>query len=374
MKNILIVRQKYTAFGGAERFVGRVMDALVKQGVDVSVLTRKWSGESVYPVHQLKPFYLGRLWRDWSFASSVCGFVGKQQELLVQSHERLSCCDIYRAGDGVHREWLVQRARINNPVSNLFSHLSLYHHYVKWAESRMFHSQRLKKVVCNSPMVREEIVQRFQLDDSKLTIIRNGVNAEKFHPKLREQHRKTILQEYGIPQDAMVILILGSGFERKGVEIMLKAVGYSSDKVHLLVVGKTSSPKKFERQANKLGIKSRVTFAGPQSDPLPFYGAADVFALPAIYDPAPNVILEAMATGLPVITSFKTGNFDLVKEHQAGFVSDALDLAAIIEFIRRLQDEKTRQTMGVNARKAVLPWTEERMAEEYQALYQEVLN
>ena len=67
-------------------------------------------------------------------------------------------------------------------------------------------------------------------------------------------------------------------------------------------------------------MRGRVTFAGPQTDPKPYYGAADAFVLPTLYDPFPNAALEAMACGLPVVTSTKSGAAELVAEHDAGFV------------------------------------------------------
>jgi len=372
-RKIIIVRQKYTSFGGAERFVNRVMHALMKQGVEVSVLTRQWQGESQFGVQILTPFYVGRWWRDWAFAKSVCRNLKSQSGVIVQSHERLSCCDIYRAGDGIHREWLKQRARISSAWMNRLTQLSPYHYYVKSAEARMFYSSRLKIVVCNSPMVQAELATYFDLPKAKVRVIRNGVNNELFHPKLRKMHRHTIFKQYELPNDALLILILGSGFERKGVSVMLNALAKTAENTYLMVVGKTRQPQKFVDQAEKLGIADRVRFTGAQTDPLPFYGAADIFALPALYDPAPNVILEAMATGLPVITSDKTGNWDLVTQNEAGFCCDALDVESITQFIEKLQDDELRAVMSGNARQAILPWTESRMADEYQMLYDEIL-
>ena len=98
---LAIIRQKYSAFGGAERFIERLLPGLAANRVDVTLIARKWSGggntPEASPMHWLRcdPFYLGSAWRDKSFAKAACATVAQNDFDLVQSHERLSCCDIY---------------------------------------------------------------------------------------------------------------------------------------------------------------------------------------------------------------------------------------------------------------------------------------
>src|SRR5512147_1218730 len=102
---VALVRQRYAHDGGAERFVSRALEALRSRDVRLTLVTREWRGGEGFDVLTCNPFYLGRLWRDWSFARAVCRRLEAESFDLVQSHERLACCDVYRAGDGVHREW-----------------------------------------------------------------------------------------------------------------------------------------------------------------------------------------------------------------------------------------------------------------------------
>ncbi len=101
---IALIRQKYNPAGGAERFVSRATRALVEQGADITLITRKWDQESAQRVVQLTPWYLGSTWRDWSFSRAVCRYLQHTHYDLVQSHERLICCDVFRAGARV--QWL----------------------------------------------------------------------------------------------------------------------------------------------------------------------------------------------------------------------------------------------------------------------------
>ena len=154
---IALVRARYTPFGGAERFVDHALTALQQNGVTVTIVTRQWKQGHSLPAIIANPFYVGNLWRDWGFARSACHTLAREKFDLVQSHERIACCDVYRAGDGVHREWLRQRGRTLSTLGRLKVALNPYHAYNKYAEAALFRSPRLRAVICNSRMVKEEI-------------------------------------------------------------------------------------------------------------------------------------------------------------------------------------------------------------------------
>ena len=367
--SIALVRQRYATDGGAERFVARALDALKAQNLQLTLVTREWRGGEGFEVLTCRPFHLGRLWRDWAFARCVCRALADRHFDLVQSHERIACCDIYRAGDGVHREWLAQRARVLGPVGRLVLTLNPYHHYVKAAEKNLFTAPRLKAVICNSRMVRDEIQEHFALPEEKLPVIYSGVDTQAHHPGLRE-HREAIRARHGIPPKAVVFLFVGSGFERKGLPTVLQAMTGLPENCFLLVVGRDKRLAEFQRDAQRLGLFPRVVFAGAQEDVKPYYGAADALTLPSLYDPFPNVVLEAMACGLPVVTSRKCGAAELIEKGKNGFVSDALDVKVQTSFLRNLLDPATRERMGLAARQTVEPLTLAAMSEKLVRLYQ----
>ena len=113
---IALVRQRYRDDGGAERFVSRAVESLDRADIELTLIARQWNGTGKARALRCNPFYLGRLWRDAGFARCVCKTQAHEDFDLVQSHERLDCCDVYRAGDGVLREWLRQRARVLPPL------------------------------------------------------------------------------------------------------------------------------------------------------------------------------------------------------------------------------------------------------------------
>lgn len=370
---LAIVRQRYTPYGGAERFVSDAMQALQQVGVKLSLYTREWpGGDSIFQPVICNPFYLGSLWRDWSFGRAVCKAIGVHQPDLVQSHERIRCCDIFRAGDGLHRVWLAERRRHLSWLGKLSITLNPTHHFRLAVENRLFASPRLKAVICISEMIRDEMLSHFPIDPAKLHVIYNAVDTSRFSPELRE-HRTAIFERYGIPQESNLFVFIGSGFDRKGLAPAIEALAGLHDSTHLLVVGKDKRAKQYEQLAQRL-CPGRVHFAGPQKDPRPFYGAADAFILPTLYDPLSNAVLEALACGLPVVTSFKCGAGEIVAAHAAGFRSDARDIPAMTSNMTRLLDPGTRQQCAENARRAALTLSSEAMTSRLLDLYSSLLD
>ena len=133
--------------------------------------------------------------------------------------------------------------------------------------------------------------------------------------------------------------------------------------------GRDKRQKRFEHYAARLGIAHRVVFAGRRDDVRGYYGAADALVLPTLYDPFPNVILEAMACGLPVITSRKCGAAELIRAGENGFVCDALDQAALTRHMHMLLAAETRAPLGDAARRTVEPLSLEHMSDELMHLY-----
>lgn len=345
------------------------MRALRTEGASLTIVTRHWPGGEEFSPLICDPFYLGSLWRDWSFARCVCDSLQKHSFDLVQSHERIACCDIYRAGDGVHREWLKQRRRVLGQLGKLGVAMNPYHRYALAAEKKLFQSPTLKAVICNSRMVKEEIKHYFGLAEEKLHVIYSGVDLEAFHPGLSTLHRIRVRSQYNIPEDAVLYLFVGSGFERKGLHTLLQAMTKISPASHLMVVGKDKHLERYRNLAKSLGLASRVHFAHGQTDPKPFYGTADAFVLPTLYDPFPNTALEAFACGLPVVTSTKSGAAELVREGENGFVCDALDSNCLAAAMVKLLDQATRSRVGVAARETVAKLSQENMARQLLDLY-----
>ena len=333
---LAIVRQRYNPYGGAERFVERALAALAGQGAEITLITRNWDGAPRAGFRQVTcdPSYSrllgGRAARDRSFAAAVQHEMRRGAYDIVQSHERISGCTVFRAGDGVHAAWLAHRARVLSPLQQRAQDWSPYHRYVLAAEKEMFAHPALRAVICNSRMVADEVAHYYGVAADKLRVIYNGVDTEVFHPRLAAEFRAPIRAALGLADDTPLLLFVGSGFARKGVPQLLRAcAAMRRADAHLVIVGADRKLAAMQALAARLGIAGRVHFTGPLPDVRPYYGAADGFVLPTLYDPCPNAALEALACGLPLVTSTTCGAQEWVRAGENGWVVDAVDGAGL---------------------------------------------
>ncbi len=365
-----IVRQRYSPYGGAERFVERAIDTLVERGVRVEVYTRAWPrtrSASVEPVI-CNPYYIGGVWRDAGFARAVRAALARNRPDIVQTHERIEGCDIFRAGDGVHRAWLAERRRTGGRAERLAIAANPHHRYALSAEARVFSDPSLKAVICISQMVRDDVRRNFELPHEKLHVIYNAVDSREFNPGVRS-HRSATRAHLRFSDSDVVFLLVGSGYARKGVPAALRALARLPARARLVVVGRDKNPAHYQALARRARVDDRVVFAGPQQDPRRHLGAADAFVLPTLYDPLSNAVLEALACGLPVVTSRRCGAGELVVEHDAGWVCDADDDAMLAAHMEQLLDDGERARISARAVEAVAALTPDAMAQRLLTLY-----
>ena len=371
---LAIIRQRYTPHGPAERFLEGALEALLERNVAITLYTREWPQTKLQLIEPriCDPFYLGRLWRDWGFARTVTRDIATARANLVQSHERILTCDIYRPGEGLHATWLEERLRDAPASMRLRVALSPWHHYTLAMERKLFASPWLRAVLCNSKMVRDDIKARFGLAEDRLPVLYNAVDSALYSPALRV-HRERIRARHHIAEDTTVFLLVGSGFRRKGVPAAIEALASLPAPAHLIIVGEDRRLGAYKRLARDRGVRERVTFTGFQSDVGPFYGAADAFVLPTLYDSFPDAAMEALASGLPVVTSTRCGAAELVTEHDAGFVCDSRDVGALSAHMGTLLDADVRAPLRANARRAVEPLTPAAMTLKLVLIYKQLL-
>lgn len=370
---LALVRQKYRPDGGAERFISRALEALDDQNLELNVITRQWQGDVKpdWKVHICDPWKLGRISRERGFANAARSLWQKEDFDLVQSHERIPGCDLFRAGDGVHRRWLEQRARILPGWKGKQLFTDRYHRYVMQAEQQMYAAPELKAVICNAEMVKQEIINEFGVPADKIRVIYNAIDSQRFLPP-SEAERQALRAQHHVPLTATCLIYVGSGFERKGLEAAIRAIA-PTDR-HLLVVGKDKDEKRYQALCATLGCSHRVHFFGMQTSTLAFYQMADALLLPTLYDPFPNVILEAMACGLPVITTPTCGGSEFIVQGSNGFVCDALDIKALEAAVMALPNQALGSLEGGKARETILDCTPQKLSSQLISLYQELLS
>jgi UDP-glucose:(heptosyl)LPS alpha-1,3-glucosyltransferase len=371
---IALIRQKYTPFGGAERYMARLVEGLAAEGHDVHILAAQWDagGEAAVTLHRVpvvrKPGWLKAL----TFSLGCRKIIGAERFDVVFSLERTLRQDVYRAGDGCHRQWLRQKQLGRGLLSRLITYLNPIQLAYLRLERKLFTDARLKAIIANSRSGKAEIVELYGVDPEKIHVVYNGIDAAAFPLDQKERLRRELAERYNL-KDELRILYLGSGFTRKGVPALIRAAAQLKVPFRLFVVGKGRTGA-LERQVRRLGLAGQVVFTGPVREVERFYLGCDLFVFPTLYDPFSNATLEAMACGLPVVTSRFNGVAELIAEGENGFVlRDPLDAEEIARCIMELSDEQPRREMGRRAQIAVQGLTMVRNTRESLAVIEKVL-
>lgn len=369
---IALIRQHFRPDGGAERIVLRTLESLRASAIDVSVICRSWQADSDgYRILTVNPPYLGRTGKLRSFVDAARKLIDSQQFDLVQAHERIPGCSLYRAGDGVHRVWLRIYAQQLSALGRWALYRNSFHRLVLQLEEALYAHPNLRAVICNSEMVKREIHAEFKVAPEKLRVIYNGVDTQFFNPHV-VRDGNDVRDRFNIPRAAPLMLFVGSGFQRKGLACAIAALAQTAT-AHLLVVGTDSHPRHYHALAHRAGVAARVHWCGVTADVRPYYGAADALVLPSWYDPFPNVILEAMACGLPVITSNNCGGGEFIDAYRSGLVCAAGDNAALAAGIAYFSDRGIAKQCGEFARQRVEAFDIAAMREQLLALYRELI-
>ncbi len=272
----------------------------------------------------------------------------KQKDAFYFSLDRITCPDVYRAGDGVHRAFLKTRGFTLNPL----------HFCYLWLEKRTF--RNAKAIIANSEMVKKEIIDFYAIDPMKIKVIYNGVPIP---PPPNKLQAKTKLSEiFCFDKELPVILFVGSGFRRKGVEEFLHILAKLRRPFISFVVGKEKRMSRYQKLARRLEISDKVFFTGPRGDIDHFYEASDIFLFPTRYEPFSNVVLEALSYGDVVFTTRQNGASEILDEN---FVMHSPDNDVVVEKIDRLlEDTKYLQEQQTKARKLSEKFSIERNVDE----------
>jgi len=327
------VRRGYSQSGGAEAYLKRLAHGVVEAGHDAHLITTE-----AWPQNEWLFGPIRRL-QSGSVTEFACDLEKIRPQIrcdVLMSLERVWSCDVYRAGDGVHRAWLLRRRKFELPLERFVRGLNRKHRDILQLEEALLANRGAGRVIVNSQMVKTEIVDLYPYPADKIDIVRNGVpiGQFRFDPKRREESR----DQLKVKPEEIALLFVGSGWERKGLRFAIAAMALSNScKMRLLVAGR----------GNERYYKSKhVQFLGEIPDPARIYPAADIFILPTIYDPFSNACLEALACGLPVITTRGNGFSEIIEHEVHGSIVDFANNVAGLRDAIQFWSEPTRRVAG----------------------------
>lgn len=325
---IAFIKRNFSYHGGAERYLATLINQLKREGHDIHIFANKWEDDNEIVFHKVNIIPFSSFLKAYTFNNNLK--INLYDFDSVISFERTTCQHIYRAGEGCHIRWLEIRSMIEPWYKNFSFKINPLHRYYLNIEKKIFEKTPL--IIANSNMVKNEIIQYYEVYEDKIKVIYNGVDIERFSSKNNGELR----HKYNLPQNTFIILFVGSGFKRKGLDTLIKAITLIKEKdILLLIIGK-GDEREYKKLCRSLGIERKVLFLGIRKDIENFYALSNIFVLPTLYDPFSNASLEAMATGIPVITTKNNGVAELINNGKEGYViqkpSDYEELAEKIEF------------------------------------------
>ncbi len=318
---------------GAERYCVNLYRGLQRLGHQVTVVGEEIDEElrdevDFLPVPVLK---LNSWTKNRSFAFNAAQIVRSRPFDIVHGLSRVEGLDTYRLTDPMQTHWV--KVWYRHPVSRWLQHLNPRHRAIFDLERRLFAQSGVRRVIVQSRLDARLLREYFGVDESRIRHIVNGVDTSLFNLNARET-RTAVRDEFKLDTDVPLLVFASMDFRRKGLDSLLAALSRLREgDARLLVLG-NGDINRYKRLAESLGVGNRVLFAGRQSSIQRFYGAADLFVLPTVYEPFPNVNLEAMACGTPVITTATAGGADIVDEGSNGYlIADAWSVDALAERI-----------------------------------------
>lgn len=360
---ILLVARPWSFHGGVETATAGLVAALVEHGHDVHVLsTGPQRPLSRATVHRLGVPPLPPAARLLVVDALARAAIRRGRWDVVQSHERIVGAGVYRAGEGCHAAYLEALGGGRRRP--------LYHRVVLAIERRVFATT--PRVVAIAERGKREIERLYGLAPDRVTVVYNGVDLGRFNLENRARHRDGARDEVGLGDATRALLFVGSGFDRKGLGTAIRALAALADSPScLLVVGKGDT-ERYRALAGELHVADRIVWLGAREDIDRWYAAADVLVLPARYEPFGNVHLEALASGLPVVTSTRAGGAEIIDEGTTGAVREPEDAAGIADAIRLLATRPSADLQDA-CRRAAEPFTYARQVACLEAVWRDVM-
>jgi len=344
--------------GGAERYLVDLCSRLAEENFEVHVyVERSDEEEKGICLHRVRTIRFPKSLRLLSFAVRATRAIESGNYDISLGVGNTLKADVLQPHGGVHWVWF-------------WRSLGAYHHPFLWVikflgrvlspkqwiqgyiENAPYKKRPFCKIIAISDMVKQDIMQWYRIPENQIEVVYNGVDVERFHPRNR-RYREDIRRRHGIGEE-FVILFVSNNFRMKGLGYLIKALAEikksNPSPYKCLVLGRDRKAP-FVRLAEKFGISQEVIFVGSTDEPEKYYGAADLLVHPTFYDACSLTVLEALASGLPVVTTLSNGASGIITSGQEGFViSDPGDSRTLGSRISFLLDQEVIGKASIAAR------------------------
>jgi UDP-glucose:(heptosyl)LPS alpha-1,3-glucosyltransferase len=353
--------------GGAETYVVDLCQRLIQAGHDVDLYANSWKAGAL-------PTEVGTIRIDasgWTRWQRLWNFATNSEQALREADARYDCTvgfintwhhDVLIPQGGVHEASLQANSRRfpagwRRGAYRLSKKANPKAWVYRAIELRQYDPVREARIVAVSRMVQNHLTRYHSVPPQRIHVIPNAIDAGRLALDDPAAARRDLRTQLGLKPDDLVALFVGHNYWLKGLKPLLMAMVERRRRdstvrpIHLLACG-GGNPGPFRSMVRDLGLGDVVHLLGFQPDIRPCFHASDFFVLPTYYDPCSLVVFEALACGLPVITTACNGAGELITEAREGFVVPAPDARGpLADALDRMTDDQARRIMSTHARK-----------------------
>ena len=374
---VALIRKEYTlSWGGAESYVVHLSRYLAERGHTVHVFANTWDlpSDPRITFHRIPMLAFYSPLKNLTFAFAAKRLLRKEHFDIVNGFSQVYPQDVYRMGDGLHRHLL----KVHHPgaLSTFLEHLNPRHRSILFIEKQIFKPKNHYYIIANSRLCKHQAIDYYGVPEKKIEVIYNGIDRKRFSPAARKTYRADVRRQLSIGDDQVVILYVSRNYKRKGLHVLIQGLSLINnrpDGLKVVVVGR-ENPLPYQRLAVQHGVGDNLLFVGEERILEKYYGASDFLVLPTLYDPFSNVCLEALACGLPVITTRSNGAAEIIDDGKNGcLIEDPRSPAELARKLALLLTKTVREEMGQLAASSVRHFTTEENGRRTLALYEKVI-
>ena len=364
--------------GGAERYLVDLCIRMAAEANEVHVYAERYDlVDSRIHFHSVKTIPFPRSLRLLSFAVRATKEIESGNYDITFGVGNTLRANILQPHGGVHWAWFWRSLKAyDHPILWMIKFLgrvfSLKQWVNGWVEDAPYQGKNPQMIIAISDMVKKDMMHWYRIPDDRIKVVYNGVDIERFHPRNRK-YRREVRGRHGIG-DELVILFVSNNFRMKGLGFLMKALAKVKNggrpPFKLLILGRDQKDS-YLRLAKGMGILGEVIFAGSTNEPEKYYGASDLLVHPTFYDACSLTVLEALASGLPVITTYSNGASGIMTQGQEGFViSDPRDDQSLAEKISFFLNREKVERASIAARHLAESYSLERNWREMKDIFE----
>lgn len=308
----------YFPYGGLQRDFLRIAKTCLERGHEIHVYTMRWEGviESGFQLHLITTKGWQNHTRSQHFTHQMKAHLEKGSFDLVIGFNKMPHLDLYYAAD------VCYLARIQEQRGFFYRLLPRYHRLAAF-EKAVFARGEPTEIMLISPQQQQSFMQFYQTEAQRFHLLPPGIAKDRIAPANAADIRAEIRQSYHLAYDDILLLMVGSGFKTKGLDRAIQGLATLptalKQRTQLFVIGE-DNPQPFKKLAQRLNVSHQLHFLGGRPDVSHFMLAADLLLHPAYHENTGTVLLEAIVSGLPILTVDSCGYAHYVKEAKAGWV------------------------------------------------------